>query len=49
MALGSIVEHLHPYWNKADDDDIYRKGRETMDADRVTFEARSAQYAEAVA
>jgi hypothetical protein len=44
MALGSIVEHLHPYWNKADDDDIYRKGRETMDADRATFEARAAKF-----
>jgi len=44
MALGSLVEHLHPYWNKADDDDIYRKGRETMEADRAAFEARAAEY-----
>jgi hypothetical protein len=40
MALGSVVEHLHPAWGKADDDDVYRLGQSHAEADRKTFEKR---------
>ena len=39
-ALGSIVEHLHPVWNKAADDAVYRKGKAHFDQDRRLFERR---------
>lgn len=45
MALGAIVEHLHPVWGKADDDEVYRKGQRQADRDRRKFEQRVKQYA----
>lgn len=44
MALGSFVEHMHPLWGKGDDDDVYRLGRESAEADRALFEARAARF-----
>jgi hypothetical protein len=40
MALGSLVEHLHPAWGKANDDDVYELGESHATTDRETFEAR---------
>src|SRR5690606_17291779 len=36
----SIVEHLHPFWGKADDDDVYRRGREAEARDRQWYRVR---------
>jgi hypothetical protein len=47
MALGSHVEHLHPLWGKAPDDDVYRLGQASRDADRALFEARVREHAAA--
>jgi len=43
MALGSIVEHLHPAWGKADQDDTYRRGQVTVVEDRKLFAQRFEQ------
>lgn len=40
MALGSIVEHMHPLFGKGVDDDVYALGQSHADADRALFEAR---------
>jgi hypothetical protein len=40
-ALGSQVEHLHPMSGKAADDDVYRKGMETVEADKALFLSRA--------
>jgi len=40
MALGSIVEHLHPYVGKAETDDVYALGESTAKADEEVFRAR---------
>jgi len=40
MALGSIVEHLHPAWGKAEDDEIYRLGQSYAAQDRKVYEQR---------
>jgi hypothetical protein len=45
MALGSVVEHMHPIVGKAPDDDVYRQGRESMQADRDLFAVRLAANA----
>ena len=39
-ALGSLVEHLHPFFGKAADDEVYRKGKAHKDQDRRLFERR---------
>lgn len=39
-SLGSIVEHQHPLWGKAEDDAVYRKGKAHADQDRRLFERR---------
>jgi hypothetical protein len=44
MALGSVVEHMHPLFGKADPDDVYTLGQSYAAADRKTFEARCASY-----
>lgn len=44
MALGSMVEHLHPAWGTAPDDEVYQLGRAHADADRKVFEARCQTY-----
>lgn len=44
-ALGSIVEHFHPVWGLAPDDDVYRLGRSHAATDAALFERRRAVYA----
>lgn len=44
MALGSKVEHLHPFHGKAAMDDVYRLGQSYADADRDLFETRVAAH-----
>lgn len=41
----SRVEHLHPFWGKAPDDDVYRLGQASQDADRATYQARLRDHA----
>jgi GT2 family glycosyltransferase len=45
FAAHSKVEHLHPMWGLAEDDDTYRLGRVHVEADKALFEARSAEHA----
>lgn len=40
-CLSSIVEHFHPYWNKAEDDGTYQLGRKYRGKDKVLFMRRS--------
>jgi hypothetical protein len=40
MAIRSEVEHMHPLWGLALDDDTYRLGQSFADQDRVLFEKR---------
>lgn len=40
MSLGSVVEHLHPIWGKADSDEVYATGQASAEADRKVFLAR---------
>jgi hypothetical protein len=44
MALGSVVEHLHPAWGKAHPDEVYELGQSHAKADRKTFEGRCRTY-----
>jgi hypothetical protein len=44
MAFHSKVEHLHPLWGLAADDDTYALGRGHIEADKALFEARLAEY-----
>lgn len=39
-ALGSHVEHLHPIWGTAPDDDVYQEGQAVVKADAKLFAAR---------
>lgn len=39
-ALGSVVEHMHPLFGKAVNDDVYALGQSFADEDRATFLAR---------
>lgn len=45
MALGSIVEHMHPYWGKAATDDVYALGEQNAEQDKATHEARRLEFA----
>jgi hypothetical protein len=45
MALGSVVEHLHPAWGKAENDDIYELGQSAAAKDRALFEKRMRSHA----
>lgn len=40
MALGSVVEHFHPVWGTAPDDEVYAKAQESAKADKALFDAR---------
>jgi len=44
MALGSIVEHCHPLWDKGVDDEVYALGRESAEADKALFQERAAKF-----
>jgi hypothetical protein len=41
FAADSVVEHLHPAWGKAPDDDLYAAQRARMDASRQLFVRRA--------
>lgn len=50
VALGSVVEHMHPIFGKADNDDVYQLGQSFAQKDKAHFTARLYKYArEAVA
>jgi hypothetical protein len=42
MALGSVVEHNHPLWGKADDDEVYQLGQKHVEDDHATWLSRQA-------
>jgi hypothetical protein len=44
VALGSVVEHLHPLWEKADDDDVYELGQSFVKDDLKLWERRTRKY-----
>jgi len=46
MAGHAKVEHLHPLWGMAPDDDTYALGRQHVDADQALFKARLAAHGE---
>lgn len=45
MALGSIVEHLHPQWGKADTDEVYELGQGRAAMDQKLFKERARRNA----
>jgi hypothetical protein len=47
MALGSLVEHMHPIWGKGVEDDVYELGQAAATNDAAIFEARLAKYGQA--
>lgn len=44
MATGARVEHLHPQWGKGVDDDVYRLGQSSAEADRALFRRRCEMF-----
>lgn len=44
MALGSLVEHMHPAWGKAPDDDVYELGAKYAEQDGELFRARCQEF-----
>jgi hypothetical protein len=36
---------MHPFWGKADDDEVYGIGRDRCEADKVTFLERLNRFA----
>jgi GT2 family glycosyltransferase len=44
-APGSIVEHNHPAWGKADDDEVYELGQSFSDRDAALFRKRVMAHA----
>jgi hypothetical protein len=44
MALASRVEHLHPFWGKAEADPVYELGQSHLEADKALFLARLAEH-----
>jgi len=45
FATASIVEHLHPAWGKAQQDDVYDLGQASQNEDRALFEKRLTVHA----
>lgn len=45
MALGSIVEHMHPLFGKGDNDEVYELGRSSAKADGELFRQRRNRFA----
>lgn len=43
VALASIVEHMHPVWEKGEPDDVYALGRQSAMQDKKKFKRRSEQ------
>jgi GT2 family glycosyltransferase len=46
MALGSIVEHLHPLWEKGEDDATYELGQSTAKYDAELWKQRFRRFAQ---
>ncbi len=44
FAPGSVVEHLHPLWGKAGDDEVYALGQSSAREDRELFERRAREH-----
>ena len=44
MAIGSVVEHMHPLFGRGEPDEVYALGKSHADADREEFERRCKQY-----
>jgi glycosyltransferase involved in cell wall biosynthesis len=44
FARHARIEHLHPLWGLAEDDEVYALGRAHVDEDRALFEARVADH-----
>lgn len=44
MALGSVVEHMHPYWGKADKDNVYELGQSFYKDDEALFQRRAHRF-----
>lgn len=44
MALGSVVEHMHPYFGRGEMDEVYRLGESHAEADRALFEQRCRKF-----
>jgi hypothetical protein len=44
MAFHSKIEHLHPLWGLAADDETYALGREHIEQDKALFEKRLAEH-----
>lgn len=44
MALGAIVEHMHPMWGKAPDDDVYELGASHAEQDGALFRKRCEEF-----
>jgi len=40
----SIIEHLHPVWGTGEDDEVYRLGKSSEDADEALFMERWRRY-----
>lgn len=45
MALGSYVEHMHPYWGKGEPDEVYELGQSEAEKDKATFTQRKQEFA----
>lgn len=43
-ARNCVIEHLHPAWGKAADDDVYRLGASAESEDRAEFDRRFKLY-----
>jgi glycosyltransferase involved in cell wall biosynthesis len=46
MAMDSVVEHLHPFNGKGEDDATYRLGQSFVDADAAVWRERQAEFAQ---
>jgi hypothetical protein len=44
FAKDAVIEHLHPLWGKAGDDEIYRLGQSKAEADQALFKERLEKY-----
>ena len=44
MARESVVEHMHPLFGKAPDDEVYALGQASAEQDKALFDARAAEF-----
>ncbi len=47
MAIGSLVEHLHPIWKKGTQDEVYQLGQSKAPVDEATWQQRLRKYGRA--